>query len=140
MNESSLAAATASLTVSTTLILPAIGAVGVTNLMYAVVRDRTQEIGIKMAIGATPRRILTEFFLESLVLTLGSGVVGVVFAVVVSQLVAQLPLPQMFAGLPITRLTACVAFFTLVLVGILAAMYPARRASQLTPVDALRYE
>lgn len=117
-----------------------LGGLGVMNIMLVAVAERTREIGIKMAIGATPHRILTEFFLESLVLTLGSGVVGVAFAVVISQLVAQLPLPQMFAGLPITRFTAGVAFFTLVLVGILAAMYPARRASLLTPVEALRYE
>jgi len=117
-----------------------LGGLGVMNIMLVAVAERTREIGIKMAIGAPPQRILVEFFLESLALTLGSGVVGVVFAVVVSHLVAQLPLPQMFAGLPITRLTAGVAFFTLVLVGILAAMYPARRASLLTPVEALRYE
>jgi putative ABC transport system permease protein len=117
-----------------------LGGLGVMNIMLVAVAERTREIGIKMAVGATPGRILAEFFLESLALTLGSGVVGVSFAIVVSNLVSHMPLPTMFAGLPITRLTAFVAFFTLVVVGILAALYPARRASLLTPVEALRYE
>lgn len=117
-----------------------LGGLGVMNIMLVVVTERTREIGLKKALGAKPRRILAEFFLESLALTLGSGVVGVVFAVVISNLVSRMPLPTMFAGLPITRLTAFVAFFTLVIVGVLAALYPARRASQLTPVEALRYE
>jgi putative ABC transport system permease protein len=117
-----------------------LGGLGVMNIMLVAVKERTREIGIKLAVGATPRRILAEFFLESLALTLGSGIVGVAFAVVISDLVSRLPLPDMFAGLPITRLTALVAFVTLVIVGMLAALYPARRASQLTPVEALRYE
>jgi len=117
-----------------------LGGLGVMNIMLVAVSERTREIGVKMAIGATPRRILAEFFLESLALTFGSGVVGVAFAVVVSNLVSRLPLPTMFAGLPITRLTALVAFFTLVVVGMLAGVYPARRASRLAPVEALRYE
>jgi putative ABC transport system permease protein len=117
-----------------------LGGLGVMNIMLVAVAERTREIGIKMAIGATPGRILAEFFLESLALTLGSGAVGVAFAWAISSLVNRLPLPAMFAGLPITHLTALVAFVTLVTVGLLAALYPARRASQLTPVDALRYE
>jgi putative ABC transport system permease protein len=118
----------------------ALGGLGVMNIMLVAVAERTREIGIKMAIGAAPRRILTEFFVESLALTLGSGVVGVAFAVVVSNLVSRMPLPTMFAGLPITRLTALLTFATLGLVGVLAGVYPARRASLLTPVEALRYE
>ena len=117
-----------------------LGGLGVMNIMLVAVAERTREIGIKMAVGATPRRILAEFFLESLALTLGSGIVGVAFAVVISHLVSRMPLPDMFAGLPITRLTAMFAFFTLVIVGMLAALYPGERASQLTPVEALRYE
>ena len=117
-----------------------LGGLGVMNIMLVAVGERTREIGIKLALGATPQRILAEFFLESVALTLGSGLVGVAFAWVSSDLVSRLPLPDMFAGLPITRVTTLVAFFTLVIVGILAALYPARRASQLSPIDALRYE
>ena len=117
-----------------------LGGLGVMNIMLVAVAERTREIGIKLAIGATPRRILGEFFLESLVLTLASGIAGVAFAVVVSNLVNRMPLPNMFAGLPITRLTAALAFVTLVLVGLIAAYYPARRAANLTPVEALRHE
>ena len=118
----------------------ALGGLGVMNIMLVAVTERTREIGLKLAVGAKPRRILAEFFLESLALTLGSGVVGLAFAVLVSDLVGRLPLPTMFAGLPITRLTAFVAFFTLVIVGVLAGLYPARRASRLAPVEALRHE
>jgi len=104
------------------------------------VAERTREIGVKQALGAPPGRILAEFLLEALALTFTSGVIGVAFAVAVCSLVNQLPLPTMFAGLPVTRMTALLAFGTLVLVGLLSAIYPARRASLLTPAEALRYE
>jgi len=92
-----------------------------------------------MAIGATPRRILTEFFLESLVLTLGSGVVGVAFAVSsvnwsLNSAAADVRRPADHAPDRVRGLLHAGPG------GILAAMYPARRASLLTPVEALRYE
>ena len=117
-----------------------LGGIGVMNIMLISVAERTREIGVKQALGAPPGRILAEFLLEALALTFTSGVIGVAFAVAVCSLVNQLPLPTMFAGLPVTRVTALLAFGTLVLVGLLSAIYPAWRASLLTPAEALRYE
>jgi len=117
-----------------------LGGLGVMNIMLVAVAERTREIGIKKAIGATPTCILAEFFLESLLLTFVSGGIGVSVAWMVSTAVSELPLPTMFAGLPITPWTALLAFTTLVAVGISAAVYPAFRASRLTPVQALMHE
>ncbi|MCC7374563.1 MAG: ABC transporter permease [Verrucomicrobiales bacterium] len=117
-----------------------LGGLGVMNIMLVAVAERTREIGIKKAIGATPLTILTEFFAESLLLTFVSGGVGVTAAWLVSLAVGQLPLPTMFAGLPITPWTGVIALGTLVVVGVSAALYPASRAAQLTPVQALMHE
>jgi putative ABC transport system permease protein len=118
----------------------ALGGVGVMNIMLISVAERTREIGLKKAVGAKRRRILMEFFVESMMLTILSGLGGLVFAGVVTSLVNRLPLPVLFAGLPVTPTAALVAFAALVIVGILSALYPARRASLMTPTEALRCE
>lgn len=118
-----------------------LGAIGVVNIMLISVRERTTEIGLRMSLGARRRDILLQFAAESMILTLLSGAAGVSLGWGLCQLVNLLPLPEMvFAGMIITPEVALLAFGTLTLLGVLAALYPARLAAGLDPVEALRFE
>lgn len=114
------------------------GAIGVSNIMMVTVRERTTEIGIRRAIGATPREILSQIMLESVTLTLVAGSAGIVFSV------AMLSLLGMITGrtdtFQIDFSTAVVAALMLTLLGIAAGMAPASRAMNIKPVDAMRDE
>lgn len=122
------------------LITLSLGGIGVMNTMMIAVAERTNEIGLKKALGATRRRILLDFFLEGVLLAVLSGAAGLVLTFLVSGAVNSMPLPAMFAGLPVQWKTLALATLALGSVAVAAALPPARRAARLTPVEALRYE
>ena len=124
-----------------------IGAVGVTNLMYALVKERTREIGIKMALGAKPRHIVLQFLLETIFIFSKGTFWGTAIAYVMVRLTRLIPISYEITGIqtyllrPIFSLDILIVF--LVVLGILvflSGIFPAVRASRLNPVVALRYE
>jgi putative ABC transport system permease protein len=118
----------------------ALGGLGVMNIMLVAVRERTREIGIRKALGATTRQIQRQFFLEGFVLTMFSGALGFVVAIALCAAVNTLPMPPRFQGMTLTWESGIAAVIALMVVGVVTSTYPARRAAQLPPVEALRYE
>jgi putative ABC transport system permease protein len=118
----------------------ALGAIGVINIMLVAVSERTQEIGLRKALGATNRNILFHFFLEGLLLTLGSGMIGLVFAGGLMATMSGVQGPQGFDPPKLVPMTATLAIGSLTIAGVIAGLYPARKAAMLQPVEALRQE
>ena len=114
------------------------GAVGVSNIMMVTVRERTVEIGIRRAIGAVPRDILSQIIWESVALTLAAGSTGIVFSVLILNVVEALTKHQ--AAFQIGFWTAILAALLLSVLGVLAGLAPALRAMKIKPVDAMRDE
>jgi putative ABC transport system permease protein len=117
-----------------------LGAIGIINIMLVAVTERTREIGLRKALGATHRNILVQFFLEGAFLTLISGAAGVAGAVLVIHLLSGVQLPQGFDTPRIVPISAVGAVLSLALAGIAAGLYPARKAAMLEPIEALRQE
>jgi ABC-type antimicrobial peptide transport system permease subunit len=113
-----------------------VGGIGIMNVMLVLVMERTREIGLLMAFGARRRDILAQFLVESVTLSLVGGAIGVSLGLIGSALVAQI------ADWPVVIEPAAVAlaFGFAAAVGILFGFYPARKASRLDPIEALRYE
>jgi putative ABC transport system permease protein len=122
------------------LVTLALGAIGIVNIMLVAVTERTREIGLRKALGATNRNILFQFFLEGAFLTLLSGAVGVGGAMLVIRLLSGVQLPQGFDTPRIIPVSALGAVLSLALAGVIAGLYPARKAALLEPVEALRQE
>ena len=118
------------------------GAIGVTNIMMVTVRERTTEIGIRRAIGATPKMILSQIISESIVLTLVSGMSGILFAVAILQMLEMANTEDgiLLAHFQIPFWTAITAAVAVSIVGVLAGLAPAARAMAIKPVDAMRDE
>jgi putative ABC transport system permease protein len=117
-----------------------LGGLGVMNVMLVAVRERTREIGVRKALGAPARTILKQFFLEALVIAFVSGGVGLTVAFGLCALVNMLPMPDFFAGLLATWSSGLLAFGLLGTIAILSALYPAKQAASIDPIEALRYE
>lgn len=113
-----------------------VGGIGIMNIMLANVTERTREIGIRRALGARRKDIITQFLVESVLLSGAGGLIGVVLGIAIPFAVAALANMKV-----IVTLWSPIAAFTLsALVGILFGIYPARRAAELDPVEALRHE
>jgi putative ABC transport system permease protein len=122
------------------LVTLTLGAIGIINIMLVAVADRTREIGLRKALGATNASIMFQFFVEGAFLTLLSGGIGIAAAAGLMGAVSGVSLGQGFDAPKLVAKTALLAVGSLALAGVAAGLYPARRAAMLQPVDALRKE
>jgi len=122
------------------LVTLTLGGIGVMNIMLVTVSERTREIGLRKALGATRLRIMIDFLVEGCVLAFISGLVGWSVAFGLSSSLKLVRMPDMFPGLPVSGVTTALAFGALTVIAITSALFPAWRAASLTPVEALRDE
>jgi putative ABC transport system permease protein len=122
------------------LVTLSLGAIGIINIMLVAVADRTREIGLRKAVGATNASIMFQFFVEGAFLTLLSGGIGMAFAAGLMAALSRLPSPPGFDPPKLVPSTAALAIGALAVAGVAAGLYPARRAALLQPVEALRKE
>ena len=122
------------------LVTLALGAIGIMNIMLVAVADRTREIGLRKAVGATNASIMFQFFVEGAFLTLLSGGIGIAGAAGLMFLLSGVNLAEGFDPPKLVASTAALAVVSLAVAGTAAGLYPARRAAALEPVEALRKE
>jgi len=121
-----------------------VGGMGVANIMYAVVKERTREIGVKMALGAKVRQVMAPFVMEALMMTVMGGVLGTAVSLGLMAVIAVPPLKgEAFEFLGRLTFSPAIALSTSVVlgtIGMLAGYFPARRAASVDPAVSLRYE
>jgi putative ABC transport system permease protein len=122
------------------LVTLTLGAIGVINIMLVAVSERTREIGLRKALGATSRSIMLQFFVEGVLLTLVSGLIGMALAGGLMVALGNVNGPGGFDPPRLVPMTAALAIGSLTLVGVISGLYPAHRAASLEPVEALRQE
>ena len=111
-----------------------VGGIGIMNIMYATVTERTKEIGIRRAVGATQKDILLQFLTESVVLSLFGGILGLIFSIIIVLIV------RFFFPAAINAVAVAIAFLVSSAIGVFFGVFPARRAAKLPPIEAIRYE
>jgi putative ABC transport system permease protein len=111
-----------------------VGGIGVMNIMFVTVKERTREIGIRKAVGARRRTILMQFLIEAIVICMVGGVVGVLLSIPLAILISLVLPAQMGVGIVAIAFGICVA------IGTTFGLAPAWSAANATPIDALRYE
>ena len=113
-----------------------VGGIGIMNIMYVSVTERTREIGLRLSVGGRGSDILLQFLIESILLSVFGGIIGISFGFLAAQLMASI----MNWPVVITTLSVVMSFFVCSAIGIFFGWYPARKAASLNPIDALRYE
>jgi putative ABC transport system permease protein len=122
------------------LVTLGLGAIGIINIMLVAVADRTREIGLRKALGATNASIMFQFFVEGAFLTVLSGTLGILAAAGIMAVLSGVSLGEGFDPPKLVASTAALAVTALAIAGVAAGLYPARRAAMLQPVEALRKE
>ena len=112
-----------------------VGGIGIMNIMYVSVTERTREIGLRMSIGAKGRQIMLQFLIESIIISVAGGLIGVLLGIVASKVIALFG-----TATAVSTFSIVLSFVVCVVTGVFFGWYPARKAASLNPIDALRYE
>ena len=113
-----------------------VGGIGIMNIMLVSVTERTREIGVRKALGATYNVIVTQFLIEAIVISLMGGIIGIILGVGSSKLIGMASGMSTVISIP----TIVMSFAFSVAIGLVFGIYPARKAAKLNPIDALHYE